>query len=102
MSDIREARNALLKRILEGPGEATSSDRQAAFTLNGLRGSLRPLIDKVTRRAFAVTDEDIAAARASGLSEDQVFEIVVSAAIGQANRQYDAALAALVTATGKE
>src|SRR6185437_14106803 len=102
MSDIREARNSLLKRILEGPGEATSSDRQAAFTLNGLRGPLRPLFEKVATRAFAVTDEDIAAARAWGLSEDQVFGIVVSAAIGQANRQYEAAIEALVTATGKE
>lgn len=102
MSDIREARNALLKRILEGAGEASSSDRQAAFTLNGLGGPLRPLIDKVAKRAFAVTVEDIGAAKASGLSEDQVFEIVVSAAIGQANRQYEAALEVLVTATGKE
>jgi hypothetical protein len=102
MSDIREARNALLKRILEGAGEATFSDRQSAFTLNGLRDPLRPLIDKVARRAFAVTDEDIVAAKASGLSEDQVFEIVVSAAVGQANRQYEAALEALVIATDKD
>ena len=102
MSDIREARNALLQRILEGAGDASSSDRQAAFVMNGLREPLRPLIDKVAGRAFAVTDEDIAAAKASGLSEDQVFEIVVSAAIGQANRQYEAALEALVTATTKE
>ena len=49
-----------------------------------------------------VTDEDIAAARASGLSEDQIFEIVVCAAIGQAKRQYDTALEALEAATGKE
>jgi AhpD family alkylhydroperoxidase len=34
-------------------------------------------------------------ATASGLSEDQIFEIVVCAAVGQATRQYDAALAAL-------
>jgi hypothetical protein len=38
----------------------------------------------------------------SGLSEDQVFEIVVCAAIGQASRQYNAALGALEAATGKE
>jgi hypothetical protein len=38
---------------------------------------------------------DIAAARASGLSEDQIFETVVCAAVGQATRQYDTALAAL-------
>lgn len=102
MSDIREARKALVRRILDGAGTASSSDRQAAFTLNELRGPLRPLIDKVTGRAFAVTDEDIAVAIESGLSEDQVFEIVVCAAIGQASRQYDAALAALEIATGKE
>ena len=102
MSDIREVRNALLKRILEGEGEAASSDRQSAFTLNGLRSPLRPLIDKVASRAFAVTDGDVAAAKASLLNEDQVFEIVVAAAVGQANRQYEAALEALVIATSKE
>ena len=39
--------------------------------------------------AYRVTDEDFAAVRESGLSEDQVFEIVVCAAIGEAPRQYD-------------
>lgn len=102
MSDIREARKALLKRILEGTGEASSSDRRAAFNLNGLAEPLGSLADKVARHASGITDEDIASARASGLSEDQVFEIVVCAAIGQANRQYDAALAALDAVTGKE
>jgi hypothetical protein len=45
------------------------------------------------------TEEDIAAVKASGLSEDQIFELVVCAAIGQATRQYDTAFAALDTAT---
>jgi alkylhydroperoxidase/carboxymuconolactone decarboxylase family protein YurZ len=49
-----------------------------------------------------VTDQDIAAAIASGHSEDQVFEIVVCAAVGQANRQYESAFAALDAATGKD
>ena len=40
--------------------------------------------------------------RESALSEDQVFEIVVCAAIGEATRQYDTAIAALGAATGKE
>jgi len=57
------------------------------------------LIDKVAKRAYTVTDEDIAAAMSSGLSEDQIFEIVVCAAVGQATRQYDTALAALNAAT---
>jgi len=32
--------------------------------------------------AYRVTDEEVTAARELGLSEDQVFEIVVCAAIG--------------------
>lgn len=102
MSDIREARKALLKRVLEGAGNASCAERQAAFSLRGLTGSLAALADKTAHNAAGVSDEDIAAANASGLSEDRVFEIVVCAAIGQANRQYDAALAALTAASGKE
>jgi alkylhydroperoxidase family enzyme len=102
MSDIRQARRALVRRILEGDGKASPSERTAAFNNSGLAEPAATLIDKVAKHAYQVTDEDIAAVRASGLSEDQVFEIVVCAAIGQASRQYDTALAALETATGKE
>ncbi len=57
------------------------------------------LVDKVAMHADRITDEDFAAVRESGFSEDQVFEIVVCAAIGQSTRQYDNALAALEAAT---
>jgi alkylhydroperoxidase family enzyme len=66
----------------------------------GLDEPVRTLVDKVAHHAQRVTDDDIAAVRAAGLSEDQVFEIVVCAAIGQADRQYTGALAALAAATG--
>jgi alkylhydroperoxidase family enzyme len=102
MSKIRQPREGLVTRILEGAGKASSSERRAAFNNSGLAGPLSALVDKVARHAYRVTDEDIDAAKATGLSEDQVFEIVVCAAIGQATRQYDAALAALEAATGKK
>jgi hypothetical protein len=102
MSNIKQARNALTSRILDGQGKASSSDRRAAFNNNGLAEPLGTLVDKVARHAHRITDEDIATTRKSGVSEDQVFEIVVCAAIGQATRQYDTALAALEAATGKE
>lgn len=101
MSDIREARKALVRRILEGAGNSSPSERRAAFDLSGFADPQATLVDKVARYAANLSDGDIAAARASGLSEDQVFEIVVCAAIGQANRQYDAAFAALEAATGR-
>jgi hypothetical protein len=101
MSDIGDARKTLVSRVMEGAGEASTSERQAAFHNSGLAGPLGALVDKVARHAYRVTDEDITAARVSGRSEDQVFEIVVCAAIGQATRQYDTALAALEAATGR-
>jgi hypothetical protein len=102
MSDIRQAREALARRILEGAGKVSPSERRAAFQNSGLAKPLAALVDKVARHAYRVTDEDITGAKLSGLTEDQVFEIVVCAAIGQATRQYDTALAALEAATGKE
>jgi len=102
MSDIRQAREILTTRILEGDGQASSSERRDAFNNNGLAEPLGALADKVATHAYKVTDDDINAARVSGVNEDQVFEIVVCAAIGQATRQYDTALAALGAATEKE
>jgi hypothetical protein len=102
MSDIRQARNALSNRILEGDGRASPSERRAAFNNSGVAEPLGALVNKVARHAYKISDEDITAARASGLNEDQIFEIVVCAAIGQATRQYDTAVAALEAASGKE
>jgi heptaprenylglyceryl phosphate synthase len=102
MSDITQARKVLVARILEGEGRASHAQRRAAFDNAGLAEPLSTLINKLTKHAYKVTDEDIAAARESGLSEDQVFEIAVCAAVGQAARQYDAAVVALEAASGKE
>ena len=102
MSDIKQARKLLVRRILEGSGIATPSERRAAFDNSGLAEPLCTLVDKVAKHAYQLTDEDINAAKVSGLTEDQVFEIVVCAAIGQATRQYDEAIVAPWAATGKE
>jgi hypothetical protein len=99
MWDITQARKALVARILDGDGRASRAQRRAALDNAGLPETLTMLIDKVVKYAYKVTDQDIAAARSSGLSEDQIFELVVCAAVGQAARQYDAARAALVEAT---
>jgi hypothetical protein len=101
MSNISKARNALLTRILQGNGRASPAQRRAAFDNAVLTEPPRTLIDKIAKHAYKVTDSDIAAARASGLSEDQIFELAVCAAIGEATRQYETALAALDAATGR-
>jgi hypothetical protein len=100
VSNIREARKALVSRVLPGGGDASSATRRAAFENAGITGPLSKLVDKVAKQAHNVTDDDIAAVRKAGFSEDQIFELVVCAAIGQATRQYETALAALEAATG--
>jgi alkylhydroperoxidase family enzyme len=100
MSDIRRARKALVVRILEGGGESSHAQRRAAFDNTETAEPPSTLIRKVAKHASKVTDDDIAALRTSGFSEDQVFEIVMCAAIGQAARQYEAALTALDASKG--
>ena len=102
MSNFKNAHKALVSRILEGEGRASRVQRRGAFDNARLGEPMGTLVSKVAEQPTNVTDEDFAAARASGLSEDQIFEMVVSAAIGQATRQYNTALTALAAAMGKE
>lgn len=99
MSDITELHSALLGRILGDAATAPLELRRAAFDNAGLDEPIRTLLDKVAYRSYRVTDEDVAAVGAAGLSEDQIFEITVCAAVGQATRQYTGALEALAAAT---
>lgn len=98
MADIRHGREAAVKRILEGDGHASREDRKAAFAGTG-PDKARVLVDMVTKFAPQIGDDDIATAKQAGYTEDQVFELVVCAAVGQATRQYETAMAALADAT---
>ena len=95
----KSIRDKVVARILEGEGTSSKADRKAAFANEGVPEGARALVDKVARNAYRVTDEDVAAAKKAGVSEDAIFELVVCAAIGQATRQMDNALAALEEAT---
>jgi hypothetical protein len=102
MSNFKNAHKALVSRILEGEGRASRVQRRGAFDNARPGEPMGTLVSKVAERPTTVTDEDFAAARTSGLSEDQIFEMVVSAAIGHATRQHNTALAALDAAAEEE
>jgi hypothetical protein len=95
----RAAHRALVDRVLKGEGRASAELRARAFGNDGLPPPLDVLIDKVAERPAQVTGADLAEAKASGCTEDQVFELVICAAVGQSERMYDAGLAALADAT---
>jgi len=96
----RAAHRALVDRILTGDGRAAADLRGRAFRNDGLSAPLDELIDKVSTRPTQVTEADFAASKAAGYTEDQLFELVICAAVGQSTRLYDTGLAALAEATG--
>ncbi|WP_167484996.1 hypothetical protein [Nocardia terpenica] len=100
--DKQAAHRALVDRVLGGEGRAAPDQRARAFRNADVPVPLDVLIDKVSTRPTQVTDADFAAARAAGFSEDQIFELVIAAAVGRSARLYDAGLAALAEATGEE
>jgi len=98
--DKRLIHQRLVERIVGGPGQAPADERRRAFERGELSESLRPLLDKVATSSGQVTDVDFDRAIGAGLTEDQLFELVICAAVGESTRQYQAGLAALDQATG--
>jgi hypothetical protein len=98
----RAAYRALEDRILNGEGRASPELRARAFSNAGLPQPLEGLLGEVATRPTQVTDAAFAAARAAGFSEDELFELVICAAVGQSARLYDAGLAALADAVADE
>jgi len=99
IDEKRTAHRAVVARILEGDGRTSRAQRRAAFEDAVVGEPLRTLIGKVATSPTRITDADMALVKNSGLSEDEVFELVVCAAVGQATRQYESALAALAEAS---
>ena len=98
----RAAHRALVDRVLNAEGRTSSEQRARAFGNADMPPPLGTLIGKVATRPAQVTDADFAAAKAAGFTEDQLFELVIAAAVGQSTRLYEAGLAALAEAAGQE
>jgi alkylhydroperoxidase family enzyme len=89
-----ELRDRAFRSVFDGPGEIDPAVRHAAAEGTGVPAALQPLVDKIHRHAYKVTDEDLARLGAT-YSDDQLFEIVVSAALGASRARLSAGLAAL-------
>ena len=80
--------------ILRTPGALDPATREA-IAAGELPGELAPYLDKVTRHAYKVTDDDVARLRAAGYDEDAIFEATLAAALGAARLRLRKGLAAL-------
>lgn len=103
--------HALRDSVLAGPGVTDATLRQAVYTRAASPGrsasvpgdvpaEMESLVAKVTDRAYKVTDQDVDELRRAGHSEDAIFEITVSAALGAGLTRLERGLAALSESGG--
>jgi alkylhydroperoxidase family enzyme len=92
---------ALRAAVFESPGRVDPALRIAVAERADAQAEprvpepLRAYVDKVHRCAYKVTDEDLEALEHAGYSQDQLFEITVSAAVGAGLSRLERGLAAL-------
>ncbi len=87
-------REAVMDHVLGASAETPGDLRCAAANNTGLPDDLVGLVDKIHRHAYKVTDEDLDAAKRR-YSEDELFEVIVSAALGASLERLTAGLQAL-------
>lgn len=56
---------------------------------------LTSLVDKIAKHAYRVVDEDYERLREAGYSEDQLYEVTVTAALGASLGRFERGLEAL-------
>jgi hypothetical protein len=80
-------------RVLDGPGVLEPSRRRLAFEGPPLGDDLADrYVGTIHRNAYKIVDRDLDELRGAGWSEDQIFELSISAAFGAAQRRLDAGL----------
>ena len=94
--------------VLQGAGKTGPALRQAVAARSAELGGgpaappgaaipagLRGFVDKTALHAHRITDEEVEALRRAGHSEDEIFEIAISAAVGGGLARLERGLAAL-------
>jgi alkylhydroperoxidase family enzyme len=79
--------------VVDGPG-STDPKLRAQVASGKPPSDLARLVAKIRDHAYKVTDADLDALR-SRYTEDQLFELIVAAALGAAEDRLNAAVAAL-------
>jgi len=85
---------ALLDSVLGRRGRSAGARRAAALRHGAAAAGAAPepdpeqlgaaaeLVDKVARHAYRTTEEDVRELRDAGVSEDEIFDLIVSTAVG--------------------
>ena len=90
LSDLQAA---TFRAVVDGPGSTGAAVRREVAS-GQPPAELAGLVQKIRDRPYAVTDADVDALR-TRYSEDQLFELMIAAAVGAARHRLEAALAAV-------
>lgn len=97
----RALRAGVQAAILERDGVTDRAARRQAYAGEGAPGAVAAYVATVQRNAYRVDDAMVAAVRRAGLDDDAIFELTVATAVGEATRQFDAAMQALAALARK-
>ncbi len=86
---------ALRRAVLESPGQTEPAERVAAAEGRSLPEPTASYVAKVRDHSYRITDGDVEALTSAGLSQDQIFELTVAAAVGAAFRSLNAGVRAM-------
>jgi alkylhydroperoxidase family enzyme len=97
----REAFEALQTAILDGDSAAVTAAevRRGAAERGDVPERFAAYVDTIHDHAYQVSDRTVSDLRAAGASQDEVFEVTVSAAFGAARARLEAGLSAVRDAT---
>ena len=85
----------LRRAVFDGAGEVDPAIRRAAGAGAGLPELWAAYVAKVRDASYRITDDDVAALKATGRTEEEIFEMTVAAAIGAALHRLDLGLRAM-------
>lgn len=60
----------------------SENDAGISQAVGDIPAELHPYLDKVNRHAYKITDKDITRLKEAGYSEEAIYEVTVSAAVG--------------------
>lgn len=108
-SNVQNVRTALLEKTGHTSIELRSSVEAAAAAMSGRSNDagsaddapekLAPYIEKIARLSYKITDEDVEDLLRAGYTEDEVFEVTLSAAFGASVARMECGLRALAEAS---
>jgi alkylhydroperoxidase family enzyme len=90
----------LRRAIMETPGSTSREARVAAAAGEPTATVADPYLDKVRVASYRIADDDVAALKRAGLSEDAILELTLAAAFGESARRLDRVVAVMTEIGG--